>query len=425
MTDRATDEVMLDAATRAAQGAFEPMSSAQHDAAFGAALERASVLRARAKRRLQVLSVALAALTLLIVGSLARGFFAGPRPLALSLEGAELQKEGFVRASKEARPSLRFSDGTRVGLASLAAIRVRSVGVHGAQIALEHGEIRAEVVHAPGAAWVFDAGPFVVDVKGTTFSLVWDSVEARLEVRLEQGLLAIHTPFTPEPISLQGGQRLVARAADKRFVVSALSSPEGEGAAATNVVPIAPSAGVPGGSPSALAVPSASTAVLPGKATPRSPWAERFAAGDFRGIVEDAQQQGLDTALAQRGLEDLALLADAARYSGQPAVARRALLTQRERFASSSRATDAAFMLGRLQESSDPDGAGRWYDQYLAAAQRGSYAAEALGRKMMLVQRLQGVPAARPLAEQYLQKYPRGPHAKSAQIILAREQPAP
>src|SRR5262249_26151487 len=124
-------------------------------------------------------------------------------------------------------------------------------------------------------------------------------------------------------------------------------------------------------------------------------------------------------------LEDLALLADAARYTGNTVVARRALLAQRERFVRSSRALDAAFLLGRLDESSDPRGAARWYDQYLDEAPRGTYAAEALGRKMMLVERLRGRAAARPIAEQYLRKFPRGPHVKSAQTIISYGAPSP
>ena len=416
--------------TLIARESCEPMSEAQSEQGFESALERLSARQARARRRWQRLSMAAAALVLLVAGALARPLFARQRPLVFSLDGAELQKDGFVRASKEARPSLRFSDGTRIGLAGLASIRVRSIDVRGAHLAIETGEIRAEVVHAPLAAWVFDAGPFVVDVKGTTFSLVWDSTAARLEVRLEKGLLAIHTPFTPEPISLQGGQRLVASSVDKRFAVSALAAPDVEGAAANDAVQAARSAGSPPASAPPLdsagtALLAGKPAALAGKLAARSVWAERFASGNFRAIVSDAEEYGLDSALAQRGLEDLALLADAARYTGQTAVARRALLSQRERFSRSSRAIDAAFMLGRLQESTDPEGAAQWYDHYLGEAPSGTYAAEALGRKMMLIQRLHGTPAARPMAEQYLKKYPRGPHAKSAELVISLGQPGP
>ena len=421
MTDRSKDDAplgpRLGALTRIAGESFEPLSEAQDEQAFEAAVGRLSTRQGHAKRRWQLLSIAVAALALLVAGSQVRPFFARPRPLALSLDGAELQKDGFVRASPEAHPALRFSDGTRVGLGDLAAIRVRSIEVRGAHIAVERGEIRAYVVHAPLAAWVFDAGPFVVDVKGTTFSLAWDSVEARLDIRLEKGLLAIHTPFTPEPISLQGGQRLVATAADKRVVVSALSSPDVDAVGADAGAKAASSAAAAPASPAP--VESTAASVSPGKPGARSAWAERFASGDFRAIVTDAEGHGLDAALAQRGLEDLALLADAARYTGQTAVARRALLAQRERFGRSSRAVDAAFMLGRLQESTDPEGAARWYDHYLDEAPRGTYAADALGRKMMLIKRLRGELAARPLAEEYLREFPRGPHAKSAQVIIS------
>jgi hypothetical protein len=70
-----------------------------------------------------------------------------------------------------------------------------------------------------------------------------------------------------------------------------------------------------------------------------------------------------------------------------------------------------------MQEPGDPEGALVWYDRYLAEARGGTYASEALGRKMLVVQRLQGVAAARAIAMQYLERFPGGPHASSAKAI--------
>jgi hypothetical protein len=55
-----------------------------------------------------------------------------------------------------------------------------------------------------------------------------------------------------------------------------------------------------------------------------------------------------------------------------------------------------------------------WYDRYLGEAPRGRYAAEALGRKMLVVQKLRGSEAARPLAEDYVRRYPDGAYAELA-----------
>jgi hypothetical protein len=409
----------LDAMSELARASFEPMTEAHSEQALQATLERLSERAGRARRRWQSLSVAAAAAVLLLVGALTSWVVTRPpKPLAMSLDGAEMRQDGSVRALAESRPSLHFSDGTRIGLGDSASIRIRSIEARGARIAVEQGEIRADVVHAPLASWTFEAGPFAVDVKGTTFALAWSSSDARLDLRLEQGLLAIHTPFTSEPLSLQGGQRLVATAKDKRFWIGALSAPEGDLTGAAEEPRPSPSVDAPV-APPASSTPLGGATPTPGPSAPRSAWAERFSAGEFAAIVADAESQGLDVALTQRGLDDLALLADAARYAGKIGVARRALLSERQRFGKSSRAIDAAFMLGRLEEPSDPEEAARWYDQYLDGAPRGTYAAEALGRKMMLVERLHGAAAARSIAEEYAKKYPHGPHARSAALILS------
>ena len=79
-------------------------------------------------------------------------------------------------------------------------------------------------------------------------------------------------------------------------------------------------------------------------------WTAALSAGDFDAILEDAERD-IGRVLASRGTEDLAALADAARYRRHDDVARRALLAQRRRFAGSPRAADAAFFLGRLDEN--------------------------------------------------------------------------
>jgi TolA-binding protein len=145
-------------------------------------------------------------------------------------------------------------------------------------------------------------------------------------------------------------------------------------------------------------------------------WAPARAAGDWNRVLELATKRGLDRTLVERNSDDLALLADAAHYLRRDDVAERALLAQRQRFAGSTRAKDAAFLLGRIVESK-PDGALRaldWYDRHLEEAPEGTYASEALGRKMTVLAQLRGDEAARPVAEEYLRRYPSGTYARAA-----------
>jgi hypothetical protein len=56
------------------------------------------------------------------------------------------------------------------------------------------------------------------------------------------------------------------------------------------------------------------------------------------------------------------------------------------------------------------------YDEYLQGG--GSFASEALGRKMLAVQRTKGDAGARAVAESYLEKYPKGGYASAARSIV-------
>jgi hypothetical protein len=87
---------------------------------------------------------------------------------------------------------------------------------------------------------------------------------------------------------------------------------------------------------------------------------------------------------------------------------------------------DAAFLLGRVeesqaaQESEDPsktNAALRWYDEYLSRAPSGAYAAEALGRKMILTNKIEGTAQAQPIAAEYLRRFPAGSYAGAAKAL--------
>jgi TolA-binding protein len=153
----------------------------------------------------------------------------------------------------------------------------------------------------------------------------------------------------------------------------------------------------------------------------RSPsWSKRLATGDFEGILADAERRGLDQLLAKAPRSDLAALADAARYARRFDVARRALLAERERFPGSLQANEAAFFLGGLAESDSASASAalEWYERYLAESPQGTYASQALGRRLMIVHRLRGRETAKALALAYLNQYPKGPYARYARNLL-------
>lgn len=379
-----------------------------------------------------------------------------PRGAALTLrvEGGSLQAGGAVEASASARPVVRFSDGSEIALGALARLHVDSIDEKGAHVTLDRGEAHVYVVHAPGARWTFDAGPFSVAVRGTAFGLAWRDSEQRLDVRLENGAVTVSGPASDAPLSLRAGQWLTVRESEVR--IRSLGAEEALGSMAgargsdpppgsreesrqdASSVPSAPSVSVldgpaapaprparesPGRSePSSFAArePSDRTEASPRRVIGRS-WSADLAAGRFESIVADAMTAGIETCFAQGDSGELAALADAARYTRRPSIAKGALLAERRRFAGSERARTAAFDLGRIAESEqDARGALSWFDVYLAEAPDGTYASEALGRKMVLTQGLDGKAAAGPLAEAYLARFPGGAYAEAARALIAR-----
>ncbi len=112
------------------------------------------------------------------------------------------------------------------------------------------------------------------------------------------------------------------------------------------------------------------------------------------------------------------MLADAARYSRHDDVARRALLAQRRRFPGSAAATDAAFLLGLLEETElHASGAIDWYGRYLQEAPNGTYASDALGREMLLMNAASMDAQARAAASDYLNRFPGGPYSARARAL--------
>src|SRR3569623_2102862 len=123
--------------------------------------------------------------------------------------------------------------------------------------------------------------------------------------------------------------------------------------------------------------------------------------------------------------KDLAALSDAARYTHHSATAWRALLALRARFPRAAQARDAAFFLGGLAEGDDAAGRGAagqhaldWYNRYLRECPSGRFIGAAWGRKMVLPQRQRGVQAARPIAEEYLRRFPSGPYVAAARKVV-------
>jgi len=437
---RDEDEAMI---ARLSEAARADARRATRDAA-PLAWQGLRLARERERRRARVR--ARWALPAIAAGlALAGGAFWARRstPLTYVVSGGQVEANGYV-ASGAAPAELRFSDGTHVRLARGARMSVAASGPHGARLRVEDGLAHFEVTHLPGADWSVEAGPYRVQVTGTVFDVSWSGGdEAR--VALHVGSVRVTGPHLAAPVTLTAGQRIVARLATAEVrldsgalepaaprATPSLAAPSREAPvpAASAPAPDAPTpaAPPPREEPEAEAAPprarprptrakparpTAASVVAPGE------WARRVANGDATAVLAEAQAGGFDEVTGSVEAGPLAALADAARYAGERTLCERALLELRRRFPASAQAHTAAFQLGRLADDADdaPD-AVVWYRRYAEEAPRGAYAAEAFGREMLDVERLEGRPAAVPLARAYLARFPEGTYFLQARAIL-------
>lgn len=361
-------------------------------------------------------------------GALSAAFLL-PRSRVLTFEvaGGTLSESGHILAGEGTR--IAFSDGSEARLSPGTEARIQNVTEHGAEVVLSRGSMYVHIAKKPHAAWNVAAGPYDVRVTGTSFDVSWSGQAQAFDLRMVTGSVMVSGPLAQGGIPLRAGQHMFGGLAEGRLTVEGgdANTPTASNAAAPD--PAVPAPDVPSEgalppaespSPSAMAPPSSA----PGHAMgdPQG-WKRQVAEGHFDAVLEEAERRGLDRILNGGSLDELGALADAARYAGRSAIARRALLAERQRFAGSVTARDAAFFLGRIEEDGGTGGLD-WYERYLSESPRGAYVSQAYGRKMMLIYKQKGAAAAKSAAADYLSRYPNGPYAAAARKLL-QEPPAP
>jgi ferric-dicitrate binding protein FerR (iron transport regulator)/TolA-binding protein len=437
-----------------AKDTWNDESAPAHDAAERARLE-AAVASGKGRRSggnwvMRLAAAAVVACVLAVVVGLA-----WPSPLGYIVARSSSSVGGYLQAGAAAPATAAFTDGTEVRVAPGGRARIVETDRHGARLALEQGRATLSVVHRPGARWSVEAGPFTIAVTGTEFDAIWSGVEERLVVELRKGSVTVSGPLAVNGIGLVAGQRLVASVRDGQIHIEPLERKEATTEVAARGDPGAPSAPLAvtgsGAAPTGDGLPSPEIAAEPSatspgtdataRVSPENPipptktaqgvapvpatetnWEKRVRAGDFTGVLQDAEARGVDATLETGSRSDLTALADAARYTGNASVAERALAAVEKRFPGSADSRAAPFLLGRLAEARGAKSeAIALYDRYLTESPHGSFVAEALGRKMLVVQAREGRSAARALARDYLVRFPKGPYADPARKLVDSE----
>ena len=387
-------------------GAGRPPADSQRS--FRALAGRLALHKARTRsRRIAAVGVGCAVVAAAIgFGARSRLGDRGPEVLTFTLDGQPAPASGQTIAPSPRAPMLSFSDGTQIRMAAEARGRVVEVTKHGGRIALDEGSAHVHVAHRPGARWTFEAGPFLVNVHGTTFSLGWDLKESRFDIQMAEGVVSVTGPVTGGEIVLRSGEKLSVSLSEGHAAPSASADSPVKGTAPLEGPPAPSGSERPG--------------IVSGDRWSPARWAGWLAEGRAQAVIADAKKIGIPKILQRSNGEELAALASAARYQNEDELARRVLLTQRRRFPHSARAAEASFLLGRLddQSSGAPGHALAWYERYLREAPGGEYVSEALGRKMMVLERTHRQDEAAVIAADYLRRFPAGTYAHAARALV-------
>lgn len=304
---------------------------------------------------------------------------------------------GGVIEAKRGEVTVSLSDGSSILAENETKFSVDVVGRNAALTRLVRGKLHIRVQHNEDTRYRVIAGPYEVRVVGTEFDLSWDAElgfalsMTRGQVQLVEPGGKLRTLGAGQSVQLPGLEQALAQPVKSR-------DPE-----PVKAGPATPATPVPGQNKPAAA----------------PTWDGMVAKGHFADVVQEAEALGIEGVLGGRRVGDLKALGQAARYVGKRDLAERAFLALRKRNGAADSARQAAFFLARLQEEQgNQQGALRWLNTYLSEAPRGVYAAEAYGRRLSLTQRLLGRAAARPLAREYLERFPEGAYAPSARAIV-------
>ena len=141
-----------------------------------------------------------------------------PFTLSYAVGGAQaaesLTPSPVIEGGAGATASVRFSEGTAVTFRPESRGRVLAVSARGAHIDVIEGRARAQVTPAPGGDWLFSAGPYRVEVRGTELEVGWVSEWQVFTVSLFSGKVVVRGPGIKKEVLLRPGESLLARASD-------------------------------------------------------------------------------------------------------------------------------------------------------------------------------------------------------------------
>jgi TolA-binding protein len=402
---------------RVSAAAAPPFDVARSAERLVRAMGAGSARRPASVRRWPLLAAAVLApclLALVAIVMLAR------RPAMLvTIDGRPATQETHF-GGREAK-SLGFAGGSTVSVAPDSQVDVVAASPEKVALVLKHGTADFDVVRRADANWSIAAGPFEVRVLGTAFRVAWAPDKRRFSVSVTRGQVVVNGPLLEREQAVSAGFTCSVDLETGQSSRGAMLTPDSvpEPAPARSAEP-PPEDLAPAGLQATPAKSGTSNSARSGERAPgkgAQSWRELEREGQFDKAVEAAVRGGLDEIYDLASAEDLMSLARAARLIGRGDISTGALLSCRKRFPGTKDASMAAYLLGR--NASPPD-AVRWFSAYLAEQPTGAWAREAMGRLAEAHFAMGNKVLARDAAQKYLNRYPSGPHADFAKMVLAQ-----
>lgn len=149
------------------------------------------------------------------------------RPLSFAVDGAAGRVGDAIEVQGFAPVPLAFSDGSSISLRAGARVRVLQTSLRGARVLLEGGEADVSVAGGPrdNASWIFEAGPFQLQVTGTKFLVGWEAATRTLTIAMSEGSLLVSGPCLAGARSLGGKSSLSLSCPPPESASSAKSAP--------------------------------------------------------------------------------------------------------------------------------------------------------------------------------------------------------
>ena len=381
------------------------------------------IRRRRLRRGIALTSVAAVVCAAGLSAKYLRHAPAGEKPIEYRVAGASVPAPIGKYVAPQARQplALRFSEGSIVELEPGARARVARTTTHGATVLIETGGAQVNVVHRPATDWTILAGPYTVHVTGTAFNLDFESASQRFELKMQSGVVNVEGPGLSHAVEVRGDQKFVHYVGDPNFERKDAADSADKSADVSNELPLDTSpaeAAVTEMPVSHRGAITSTEGAASRDAQARTGWAAEVARGEYAAVLRKAKEKGWAQVLEGANTQDLMAVANAARFLGRTDSSREALEALRRRFKGTSAAQSATYILGRLAEPSSSKEAISLYLQYEREAPNGPLVAEAVGRRLLLLQATGDRSGTERLARDYVTRFPDGPYAGVARKIV-------